>query len=110
MGLASCASKALPFSKATTIIRKPPSGPLLKMASTARAISCVLIPPPESIATLNVRPGEEEKHRMDYLQWTMDNRPWTIDNGQFLVLLEAKQGNLSAALGGRRSEKRTIDN
>ena len=54
MGLASCASKALAFSKATTTIRKPLSGRLLKMASTARATSCNLIPPPRSTATLNV--------------------------------------------------------
>ena len=78
MGLASCASKALPFSKATTMIRKPPGGLLLKMASTARAISCNLIPPPESTATLNVRGGLEEKHTMENGQWIMDNRQWTF--------------------------------
>ena len=80
MGLASCASKVLPFSKATTMMRKPPGGLLLKMASSARAISCNLIPPPESTATLNVRGGREEKHTVDTGQWTMDNRQWTVSD------------------------------
>ena len=65
MGLASFASKALPFSKATTMMRKLPGGLLLKIASTARAISCNLIPPPESTATSNVRGGREKKHTLD---------------------------------------------
>ena len=65
MGLASCASKGLPFSKATTMMRKLPGGLLLKMASTARAISCNLIPPLESTATSNVRGGREKKHTLD---------------------------------------------
>lgn len=54
MGLASCASKAQPFSKAITTMRKPLSRLLRKTASTAPATSCSLIPPPKSTATLNV--------------------------------------------------------
>ena len=65
MGLASCTSKALASSKATTMIGKPPGGLLLKMASTAQAISCNSIPPPESTASSNVRGAREAKHTMD---------------------------------------------
>ena len=77
MGLASCASKARAFSKATTMIRKPPGGFSLKMASTARAISCNMIPHPESTALSNVRGGREEKHTMGAGQQTLNNRQWT---------------------------------
>ena len=65
MGLASCTSKALAFSKATTMTRKPPGGLSPKMASTARAISCNSIPPPESTASSNVRGAREAKHTME---------------------------------------------
>ena len=65
MGLASFASKALPFSKAITMMRKLPGGLLLKMASTARGISYNLIPPPESIAISNVRGGREKRHILE---------------------------------------------
>ena len=54
MDLANCASDPLAFFKATTTIRKPPSGLLRKMASTAPVTSCSLIQPPKSTATLNV--------------------------------------------------------
>ncbi len=54
MGLASCASKGLAFSKATTTIRKPLSGLLPKTASSALATLCDLIPPRKSTAISNV--------------------------------------------------------
>ena len=102
MGPASCASKALPCSKATTIIRKPPGGLLLKMASTARPISCDLIPPQESTATSNVRAGREEKDTMESIQGTMGNKQWTFS---CLVLLGAKQRYSVMGIGSRRSSQ-----
>ena len=78
MGLASCASKVLRFSRAIITIRKPPAGRSLMMASTARAISCGLILSRESIAILNVRGAREGRRILDAGQWMMSNRQWTF--------------------------------